>query len=139
MASGWMVLCATLLAGGATLTGIGATRAADDPLGAYRWTSRVLVISATDGADPRLVVQRSTVAAAKAGMAERDLVTIEILGQGDSARRLRDRLGLPRDGFRVLLIGKDGGAKLNRDEPIPTRTLFDTIDAMPMRREESRR
>jgi hypothetical protein len=134
-----MVLRATLLAGGATLIGIGATQAADDPLGAYRWTSRVLVISATDRADPRLVIQRRTAAAAKAGMAERDLVTIELLGREAAALRMRNRLGLPQHGFRVLLIGKDGGAKLNRHEPISTQMLFDTIDAMPMRRQESHR
>ncbi len=132
-----MVVGLALLAG--MLICAGQARAAEDPLGAYRWKARLLVISAPDGGDRRVAVQRAAAAAATAGMAERDLVIVEALGSDAPARRLRDRLGLPDDAFRVVLIGKDGGAKLTRDAPIPTRTLFATIDAMPMRRDESRR
>lgn len=134
--SGETIARAALLAGIGALSVGGPVRAAEDPLGAYRWKSRILVISAPDAADRRVAVQRDAAAAAGAGMAERDLVTVEALGSDAAARDLRQRLGLPDRAFRVVLIGKDGGAKLTRDAPIPTETLFATIDAMPMRREE---
>ena len=38
--------------------------------------------------------------------------------------------------FRVRLVGKDGGVKLDRGEPVDIPTLFALIDAMPMRRAE---
>lgn len=130
---------AVLLAGIGAVGFTGTARAAEDPLRAHRWTSRVLVISAPDAADRRIAVQRDAVAAAAAGMAERDLVTIEALGPDETAHHLRRRLGLPEGAFSVVLIGKDGEAKLTRAAPISTETLFATIDAMPMQREESRR
>lgn len=131
--------CGTVLAGVACLGMAAVAHAADDPLAAYRWTSRVLVVSAPRPDDRRVAAQREAFAAAEAGMTERDLVTVELLGRDEAATRLRARLGLPKDDFRVVLIGKDGGVKLTRDAPIPTQTLFSTIDAMPMRREERRR
>ena len=38
----------------------------------------------------------------------------------------------------MLLIGKDGGVKLRSAHPIPPEALFQTVDAMPMRRSEVR-
>lgn len=113
--------------------------AAGDPLDAYRWRARVLVISAPDAGDGRLTAQRAALAAVGGGVAERDLVVLEALGDGAEAAALRRRLDLPATRFRAVLVGKDGGAKLVSDSPIPPRELFATIDAMPMRRDEMRR
>ena len=44
------------------------------------------------------------------------------------------RTGAPA--FRVRLVGKDGGVKLDQATPIEVTTLFALIDAMPMRRAE---
>ena len=115
-----------------------ARAAGDDPLGAYRWTSRVLVVSAPDAGDARLRAQRAAVASARTGAGERDLVVLEAVGPGAQAEALRRRLGLARDTFRAVLVGKDGGTKLTSGEPIPPGSLFATIDAMPMRRDEMR-
>ena len=38
--------------------------------------------------------------------------------------------------FRVRLVGKDGGVKLDRGAPVDIPTLFVLIDAMLMRRAE---
>lgn len=38
--------------------------------------------------------------------------------------------------FTVLLVGKDGGEKLRSDSVVVATTLFNTIDAMPMRKSE---
>lgn len=110
-----------------------------DPLTAYRWTSRVLLVFAPDATDARLAQQRRIMAAAQAGMGERDLVLVEALGSAPEALALRKRYELPPDAFRAVLVGKDGGAKLSAAEPIPARVLFSTVDAMPMRRDEMRR
>jgi len=42
------------------------------------------------------------------------------------------------DAFRVVLVGKDGTEKRRDAEPVAARSLFDTIDAMPMRQREMR-
>lgn len=115
-----------------------ATSADADPINGYRWKSRVLVLAAADAADPTLRAQREALASARSGASERDLVTIEAVGSDPKAVALRRRLGLPNGDFRAVLIGKDGGAKLVSDQPIPPQTLFSTIDAMPMRREQER-
>lgn len=129
----------TIAAGGlvAMTAGSGAAPAGErDPLSSYRWTSRVVVISAPRADDPRLRAQREVLAAVSADVVERDLVTVEAVGRDPPAEALRRRLRLPGDRFAAVLVGKDGGAKLSSDEPIPSRILFSTIDAMPMRRDE---
>ncbi|KQO71702.1 DUF4174 domain-containing protein [Methylobacterium sp. Leaf89] len=132
MARGWRMI-------GAMLLGVTAAQAAENPLARERWTSRVLVISAPEPGDPRVAVQRAELEQARAGVKERDLVVREAVGDSPGARNLRAVLGLPADGFRVVLVGKDGEAKRTATAPIPADALFETIDAMPMRREERRR
>ncbi|TXN55830.1 DUF4174 domain-containing protein [Methylobacterium sp. WL18] len=117
---------ATLIGLGLAALTAGATMAG--PLDAYRWRSRVLVLSAPDPDDPDLRAQR----------AERDLVVLEAVGDGAAARALRAHLSLPAGEFRAVLVGKDGGAKLTEAAPIPPEKLFATIDAMPMRQGEIR-
>lgn len=121
------------------LTGIAAPAAEPDPLSRYRWTSRVLVISAPNATDPSAQAQRGIAEAVAQGMGERDLVTVEAFGAHASAMALRRKLDIPGNAFRAVLVGKDGGAKIVSAEPIPASTLFSTIDAMPMRRDEMRR
>ena len=113
--------------------------AAEDPLAIHRWTNRIVVISAPGPDDPLLARQRALLAAVPDGVRARDLVVLEAVGAGAEARRLRARLGLPDAAFRVVLVGKDGGAKRNAATPLPAETLFATIDAMPMRRDEAKR
>lgn len=110
--------------------------AARDPLASLRGRTRVLVVSAPIEADPALAAQRLALASARTGLAERDLVVMEAVGEGPEATALRRRLDLPAGSFRAVLIGKDGGPKLDSAEPIPPQRLFSTIDAMPMRRDE---
>lgn len=124
---------------GLAMLAAGTGAAAGDPLDAYRWRSRVLVLSAPGPDDPRLAAQRAILASGRPGIAERDLVVVEALGDGPEAAALRMRLGLPARSFRAVLVGKDGGAKLTSEAPIPSQDLFATIDAMPMRRSEMRR
>ncbi|MBV9654489.1 MAG: DUF4174 domain-containing protein [Acetobacteraceae bacterium] len=117
----------------------------DDPLGRYRWQSRILLLFAPNPDDPAIRQQLDLLRAESAGARERDLLVVLVVA--DSARTLdggrigardalRARFAAPADRFRVVLVGKDGGAKLSSDQPIAAGRLFRTIDRMPMRRRE---
>ncbi len=123
-------LCLAALAFGAS--------AARDPLAAQRWRARILVVSAPSAGDAGLMAQRAALGPVRDGLAERNLIVMEAVGTGPEATALRKRLRLPPEAFRAVLIGKDGGSKLVSEEPIPPQTLFATIDAMPMRKDEMR-
>ncbi|KQP09560.1 hypothetical protein ASF26_04600 [Methylobacterium sp. Leaf93] len=132
------MIAAMIAAGIAAMSGVASQAFADDPLAAHRWTSRVLVIVAPESGDPRIEAQRREARAWRADYAERDLVLVEAIGTGTEARRIRNRFGIGERDFRVVLVGKDGDAKLVQAAPIPADRLFSTIDAMPMRRDERR-
>ena len=112
-------------------------------IAAMQWEKRILLVSAPDANDPLLDDQRQIIARWKSAATERDLAVVEILGDktmgaSDTAAMLRQRYGLPAAGFAVVLIGKDGGAKLRGTQPISAAILEETIDAMPMRRDGRR-
>lgn len=125
------------------------SQAADDanPLKADQWKVRPLVIVAPQADDPVLVRQQDIVQipAHQQAMAERELVVYTIVGdvalRGDErlsaaqARAIRKALNVADDApATVMLVGKDGGVKLTRREPIAAEELFGIVDAMPMRR-----
>ena len=41
-----------------------------------------------------------------------------------------------KENFRVILVGKDGGVKRQDTTPVRATTIFEQIDAMPMRQQE---
>lgn len=120
-----------------------------DAISVYRWKNRPVVVIAGSGGEASLAEQRRIFASNRAGLAERDIVVVWVSGNtvsadlgpgpGMTAAQLRARFSAPADGFRVILVGKDGGAKLTQSSPLSTATLFGTVDAMPMRRDEIRR
>ncbi len=120
---------------------------AGDALDAYRGAARLLVISAPASDDRRLAEQAALLAAGAPGLRERDLVIIRVIGdqaQATDGRPLRAAAvraatGLAANRFGVALVGKDGGEKFKRTEPVSTDALFKTIDAMPMRQDEMKR
>lgn len=110
----------------------------DSPLARYRWKARVLVVLAPDAGDAKLLRQRELLTAMKTGADERDLATVEALGNSEQASALRKHFGLG-GGFQALLVGKDGGEKLTSDDPLGPDELFPLIDSMPMRQDEMRK
>ena len=85
----------------------------------------------------------------KAEVVDRDLVIFEILESGpsnmntefidpQSAQSLREKFDIPMGEFAVILIGKDGGIKMKRQEKTDLEDIFRLIDAMPMRLQEMR-
>lgn len=108
---------------------------------AHRWRHRLLLVFADNADHPALHRQHTQWKADTTGAEERQLQLVQITGKHSppNAAALREQFGVPAKGFHVLLIGKDGGVKLRRTEPVAMPALFTLIDSMPMRQEEMRR
>ncbi len=92
-------------------------------LAVYQWKQRVLVIDVPSPQDAAYQQQSAWLEAAMAGLQERDLVIVT----------------QPAAAFRIRLVGKDGGVKLDQSTLVEVPTLFSLIDAMPMRQAEMSR
>lgn len=121
----------------------------------HHWEHRLLFVFAEADTSEVLARQEEAFAGHDAGFRDRDLLLLTVTGSdhgthrtapgADSrplteaaARRLRDRFDVSPDAFRVLLVGKDGTEKRRDAEPVSPRSIFDAIDAMPMRQREMR-
>ena len=110
------------------------------------WEKRVLLVFAPADDHVERRRQRVLLDAVETGLAERDMTVIEafaddrlaIDGQQQAAGGVGfyNRFGIRGDEFRVILVGKDGSVKLERDHPVASSDLFALIDSMPMRRYE---
>ncbi|RZK37594.1 MAG: DUF4174 domain-containing protein [Hymenobacter sp.] len=108
-------------------------------LRASRWQHRLLLIGAPMAGQPDFQHQKVLIAAEEKGLAARDFKVVEVLyDQLSPADRQcwTQQLGQPLSGFRVVLVGKDGGVKRTETQPLAPASLFGTVDKMPMRREE---
>lgn len=131
---------AGVMLGGSSLSA-SASDAATGSISQLTWHQRVLVIFADAPDSAPLAMQRDILAHASDAMTERDLVLVEVVGDSvtgasDNAAALRQRYGVKAHAFRALLIGKDGGVKLDSPRPLALQKLTSTIDAMPMRKRE---
>ncbi len=118
-------------------------------LDSLRDRARPLLLFAPRPNDPQLRIQLRNLQHAAPAVTERDIIPIAILAGTPSptevtlttnaAAALRRTLHIPIQGFTVILIGKDGGEKLRSARPISIQHLLDTIDAMPMRKDEMNR
>lgn len=108
--------------------------------------SRPLLIFAAKPDDPQLEIQMRTLQEHAAEAHERDLVAIALPYNNPSpsatqlspmeAEAARRRFHVAPGDFTVILLGKDGGAKLRSSKPLSMEKLNETIDAMPMRQDE---
>lgn len=123
--------------------------ASANPLSAYRWNARPLLVFAPEEADTHLQAMRRALAQRRCGLADRDMVIVEVLGQSSggaggqpidarAAAALRREFDVAERAFSVILVGKDGGEKLRASEPPALDEVFTLIDGMPMRRREMR-
>jgi len=110
------------------------------------WEKRVLLVFAPDEQDAGLRWQNAMLEAIADGLVERDLTVIRVFSDdrvsvdgyihSQSALSFYRRFDVNRDEFRVILVGKDGGVKLDRSVAVSGDELFALIDSMPMRRYE---
>jgi len=93
---------------------------------------KVLLLS-MDNHDNMLLTQQRWLRSDPGGLAERDIAVTVITKEADDSdyRRLK-----PSGSFVFILYGKDGGEKYRSVRPVPLKTLYAIIDAMPMRKQE---
>lgn len=102
-------------------------------LSAYTWQERPVLIFAPSFDDPRYKQALAALRLAEPGLDDRDVRVLTDTTPGANGL-LRQEFGAT--GFMMILVGKDGGIKLQSDEVISPDQLFATIDRMPMRQRE---
>ena len=115
-------------------------------LSQYRWKDRLLVTFAPSV--EAAARQGRPLAKDAAGRKERQLLRIVVLpgstlveGKPSTldAAALRRRYRVRPGETRTLLVGKDGTVAFSTRKPVPLKTIFALIDAMPMRKAEMRK
>lgn len=125
------------------------TVAVAETLEDYKGDKRPLVIFTPSAIDDRYDRQLQILLRNSVEARDSDLLPVEVVGiepvrvdaltEPDmDAVTLRERFEADEDGFKVVLLGKDGTVKLTSATPVEAETLFRTIDAMPMRQREMR-
>lgn len=104
----------------------------------YKWKSRLLLIFAPSGDDPNYLEQQRMLEGREAELAERETLVMQLVDAPTQPPTLplRERFGIGIDQFAVVLVGKDGGAKLVEQQPVAISRVKELIDSMPMRQEE---
>ena len=118
-------------------------------LARFEWKNRLLLIFAPDAMHPQFQQMDAEINAQGAEVRDRDLVVFEIFDKDPSqmnasplspadADALRMHFGISRQMYALILVGKDGGIKLMREDRVPLSEVFELIDSMPMRKNEMR-
>ncbi len=105
----------------------------DDPLSAFLWERRPIVVFADSARDPRFQEQVDGLAAREAELEARDVTLLfdtDPAAKGPLRRKLRPR------GFQVVLIDKDGRVIQRAPHPTSADALIRAIDRTPIRRRE---
>ena len=141
------ILAALVVSGGVCL-GASAQGSGLTTLASQRNQTRPLLIFAERADDPEMEIQLRILKEHAEEASDRQLVAIALPYRApgpsalqlsaDDAEAARRRFHVAAGDFLVVLLGKDGGAKLRSAKPIPMSKLEATIDAMPMRQEEMR-
>lgn len=130
-----------------TMTASNANPAANPLLG-ETWNRRPLVLVAPDEHDPDLQRQRERLNATRGEMQQRNMTLYTLMGTRgthdgvpmsfEEVRALRDAMQL-REGapFTVILMGKDGGKKMQLEGFVAPDQIYQIIDSMPMRQREA--
>ncbi|MDZ7969199.1 MAG: DUF4174 domain-containing protein [Nostoc sp. DedSLP03] len=116
-------------------------------LSSQKWQNRVLLLFAPSVDNHNYQQQMQLFNQQQNDFKDRDLVLVQVLATDksyangqlideSSAANLRNRFGVNKENFRVILIGKDGGVKRQETTPVQATAIFEQIDAMPMRQQE---
>ena len=114
------------------------------PLENWKWKNRVLIVCAPFSSSV-YSSQLDELMKVPGSVPDRDII---ILGFHEDSVRNESSNGLApvaldlkkyynlTNEFRVILIGKDGGIKLDKRSPVTSEEVFKLIDSMPMRKQE---
>ncbi|RKD84369.1 DUF4174 domain-containing protein [Kushneria marisflavi] len=136
------LLAAALTGGGAQA---GEINPAANPLLADKWQSRPLVVVTPSADNPDYERMRGIIETQRDAFNDREMVLYTVengdgMKDGQALTKIEtdamlDALGLNARGpLTTVLVGKDGGKKVQQEGFVDPRQLFDTIDNMPMRR-----
>lgn len=104
-------------------------------LSQFLWVSRPVIVFADSPNDPQFVEQMRLLADDPGALLRRDVVVL--VDTNPAARSpLRQEL-FPR-GFSLVLISKDGSARIRKPLPWDTREISRWIDKLPTRQQEIR-
>jgi hypothetical protein len=118
-------------------------------LNTQKWQNRLLLVFAPSVDNHSYQQQMQLFNQYQNGFTDRDLVLVQVLATDksyangqlideSSAVKLRNRFGVDKENFQVILVGKDGGVKRQDTKPVKATAIFQQIDAMPMRQQEMR-
>ncbi|WP_299610445.1 DUF4174 domain-containing protein [uncultured Aquimarina sp.] len=112
----------------------------------HRWQDRLIIISANSYQHPKLLEQVKEFQNKTEELADRKLIIYQITpssyikgiekNQPTKDNTLYKKYDTTNKNFKVILIGLDGGRKLQSSKVVSATQIFDQIDQMPMRRQE---
>lgn len=119
-------------------------------LDSHRWDDRVILVLSDDVSNEEFKEQIKVLQENTKGLEERKLVVYQVLPgkfrkglKGENEwilnKNLYQKYNPANLEFKVILIGLDGGLKLQEEKLLPVKTIFSTIDSMPMRQAEMKR
>lgn len=115
----------------------------------HQWKNRIIIVLNNSTKNENFKNQISELKSHEKGLKERKLLIYHIeprryrigLNGSDNwveSEKLYQEFGHSDKAFKVILIGLDGGIKLEQNEFLSADKLFSIIDAMPMRKNEIR-
>jgi hypothetical protein len=118
-------------------------------LSKHRWENRLILLITDNETNSTFQSQIAEFRKDLNGLNERRLIIYQVMpqefktGLNGANKTKSDRLykdyKKTGSGFEVVLLGLDGGIKLQQNELLPLEKLYAIIDAMPMRRREIER
>ena len=110
-------------------------------LNKHQWNDRVIVITADEANREMAEEQFATLMKDKEKLIERKIVLYKCVEEKCTLYNLKDNPTRFQEietskGFKIVLIGLDGGEKYSSKSTVKTNVLLNLIDAMPMRRQE---
>ena len=112
----------------------------------FKWKNRLILILVSDITEDVYIKQITELNAHIKGLNERKLLVYHIqhnrykIGleayKWQQSKQLYHQYKKSKSPFEIILLGLDGGNKLQSTTFLSCKDLFDTIDAMPMRTRE---
>lgn len=111
----------------------------------HRWKDRVILITANSEANQKLQQQLNALTQKDTALTDRKLVIYTVTPNTYTLQFPNQRsvsndqycANVPANtAFKIILVGLDGQIKLTSSTVVSSSTLFDTIDQMPMRKQE---
>ena len=117
----------------------------------HKWTNRVLIVKTVDAESNKYQEQIKEFTNSPEELIDRKLILYKIVNNdftltnyknsalnssGKISGKLAENILDAKENFEVILIGLDGGIKIQQTKILTKEHLFNTIDAMPMRQNE---